>query len=191
MSEDKFEKKYHFWRLSWVFQIFFALFLVLFAWRTYIYSVTFFRVEEPLVPGHYSSYQIPDSEVIRMAYTFLGLMEIYTFANAETNFERARKDVNAKYLDEFDSHYMKKEMQAITFNKRSQNLYLDLYGTDILRQDENNIIIGIYGEGDKIANNLRFDVQYYFTLHLTINPDPKGLNDYGLEVVKFDEESLI
>jgi hypothetical protein len=154
MSEKKFEKKYHFWRLSWVFQIFVGLSIMFFTCFTYATSTTYFKVEEPLMPGTYSSFEMPNAEITRMVHNFLGLLEIYNFNNAKENFELARKYVHPTYLDAFDSHYMERELQAITFNKRSQTMELDLYGIDIQRQNDDEIIVGLYGYGSKIANNI-------------------------------------
>lgn len=186
-NKNEYKNLAHFWRLSWIMQIFASFFLICFIWFVYVTSYTFFRVEEPLLPGRYSVNEISDAELIRAAHVFLGYMEVYTHSNAKVQFMEAAKLVSKDYLDNFEKEYLKHELQVIEDNQRSQILYMDTEGAGVDRLDDNTVEISIYGSGHKIANRLKMPIELMLSLTIKVNKD-KAFNQYGLEVVDFKEQ---
>jgi hypothetical protein len=132
-------------------------------------------------PGVHAAQDIPDTEFINAANTYVNLIATYQPGTARNQFTVARSMLKEPLLTKFTEEMMAGELGAIESTSRTQVFFVDPLRTKISR-DGNDVIVNLIGERWKvIAGSPLPTVTSRFTVTLSTIPR-NPLNPYGIVV---------
>ena len=147
-------------------------------WSTRVINLT---VPSKPEPGIHIAQDIPDTEFLNAANTYVNLVATYQPGTARKQFDVARamlkEPVYTKFLDEM----MGPELGAIESTGRTQVFFVDPLRTKVERQG-NEVIVTIVGERWKvIAGSSLPSVTSRYVIRLSTIPR-NPLNPYGIVI---------
>jgi hypothetical protein len=132
-------------------------------------------------PGVHAAMDIPDTEFINAANTYVNLIATYQPGTARNQFTVARSMLKEPLYTKFTEEMMAGELGAIESTARTQVFFVDPLRTKISR-DGNDVIVNLIGERWKvIAGSPLPTVTSRFTVTLSTIPR-NPLNPYGIVV---------
>lgn len=141
-------------------------------------------------PGVHAAQDIPDTEFINAANTFVNLIATYQPGTARNQFTVARSMVKEPLYTAFSTSMMDGELGAIESSARTQVFFVDPLRTTVKR-DGNDVIITMVGERWKvITGTVLPTVTSRFVITLSTIPR-NPLNPYGIVITNMDFKSNI
>lgn len=132
-------------------------------------------------PGIHAAQDIPDTEFVNAANTYINLIATYQPGTARNQFTVARSMLKEPLYTKFTDEMMGGELGAIESTSRTQVFFVDPLRTDIKR-DGNDVVVTLVGERWKvIAGSALPTVTSRFTITLSTIPR-NPLNPYGIVI---------
>lgn len=179
-----YQKTAIFWRTLALVQIPITLFCLVFALLMWISRGTYFKVEDPLLPGHYATSEIPDKEFISVATEWINLVATYQPKVARKQFNKAEEYLIEPMLSVFASKFLGQELTAIEQTMRSQMYFVDPFSTSVTRDESGDFaIVTLMGEREKIADGDELPIESsYFQITMTTTVPEDTVNQYGIVI---------
>lgn len=169
------------WRSLSLIQFPTTLIAIVFAtvlWSTRITNLT---VPSKPEPGIHAAQDIPDTEFINAANTYVNLIATYQPGTARNQFNVARSMLKEPLYTRFTEEMMAGELGAIESTSRTQVFFVDPLRTRVTRQG-NEVTVVLVGERWKvIAGSALPTVTSRFTIKMSTIPR-NPLNPYGLVI---------
>ena len=170
------------WRAIALFQMPTSFLLVLFSLMLWLGRTTTLNVPAKPLPGLYLVKEIPDTEFVEFATTFINLIATYQPAVARRQYEQARSMVREPMLSQFEQEMMQIELKAIETTNRTQVFFIDPTKTKITRLNEKEITVELQGERQKIVAGKELPTtQVSYAITLTTLPR-QTVNPYGIVI---------
>jgi hypothetical protein len=155
-----------------------ALILAMVMWSTRIINLT---VPSKPEPGIHTAQDIPDTEFINAANTYVNLIATYQPQTARNQFNVARSMLKEPVYTRFTEEMMGGELGAIENTSRTQVFFTDPLRTRVTRNG-NEVTISLVGERWKvIAGSPLPTVTSRYTITLSTIPR-NPLNPYGIVI---------
>lgn len=170
------------WRAIALFQIPTSCLLVLFSIILWVGRSTTLNVPAKPLPGIYLAKEIPDTEFVEYATTFVNLIATYQPAVGRRQFNQAREMVREPMLSRFDQEMMDIELKAIETTSRTQAFFIDPVKTKITRTNEKEVVVVFEGERQKIVAGKELPTtQSRYSITLSTLPR-QSVNPYGIVI---------
>lgn len=170
------------WRAIALFQMPTTFLLVIFSLVLWTGRSTTLNVPAKPLPGRYLAKEIPDTEFIEYATTFVNLIATYQPAVGRRQFEQARSMLKEPMLSRFDQEMMQIELKAIETTSRTQIFFIDPIKTKVTRLNEKEITVEFEGERQKIVAGKELPTtQARYAITLTTVPR-QTVNPYGIVI---------
>jgi hypothetical protein len=132
-------------------------------------------------PGIHAAQDIPDTEFVNAANTYINLIATYQPGTARNQFTVARSMLKEPLYTKFTDEMMGGELGAIESTSRTQVFFVDPLRTNVKR-DGNDVVVTLVGERWKvIAGSALPTVTSRFTITLSTIPR-NPLNPYGIVI---------
>jgi len=132
-------------------------------------------------PGIHAAQDIPDTEFVNAANTYINLIATYQPGTARNQFTVARSMLKEPLYTKFTDEMMGGELGAIESTSRTQVFFVDPLRTNVTR-DGNDVVVTLVGERWKvIAGSALPTVTSRFTITLSTIPR-NPLNPYGIVI---------
>lgn len=178
------------WRAIALFQMPTTFMLVILSLVLWLGRTTTLNVPAKPLPGLYLAKEVPDTEFIEYATTFVNLIATYQPAVARRQYEEARTMLKEPMLTQFNQEMMEIELKAIETTNRTQVFFIDPIKTKITRLNEKEITIAFEGERLKIVAGKELPTsQATYAITLTTLPR-QTVNPYGLVITNALYETL-
>ena len=178
------------WRAIALFQMPTSFLLVIFSLILWMGRTTTLNVPAKPLPGLYMAKEIPDTEFIEFATTFVNLIATYQPAVARRQYEQARTMLKEPMLTQFDQEMMEIELKAIETTSRTQIFFIDPIKTKITRLNEKEITIEFEGERQKIVAGKELPTtQSSYAITLSTIPR-QSVNPYGIVITNALYETI-
>ena len=170
------------WRAIALFQMPTSFLLVIFSLILWMGRTTTLNVPAKPLPGLYLAKEIPDTEFIEYATTFINLIATYQPAVARRQYEQARTMTKEPMLSQFDQEMMQIELKAIETTNRTQIFFIDPIKTHVTRLNEKEITVEFEGERQKIVAGKELPTtQATYAITMTTLPR-QTVNPYGIVI---------
>ena len=113
------------WRALALLQIPVTIVALIFAGVIWLNRDITLNVPSKPLPGLYSASEIPDSEFLSFGESYINLVATYQSHTAKKQFNTAAEMLIEPVLSQFEEEILKKELDAIVENRRSQVYYID------------------------------------------------------------------
>lgn len=132
-------------------------------------------------PGVHAAQDIPDTEFLNAANTYVNLIATYQPGTARNQFTVARSMLKEPLYTKFTEEMMGGELGAVESTSRTQVFFVDPLRTSVKR-DGNDVVVTLVGERWKvIAGSALPTVTSRFTITLSTIPR-NPLNPYGIVI---------
>lgn len=169
------------WRSIALLQIPATFIALLFALITYSTREITLSVPSKPVPGTYAAQDIPDSEYINVANSYINLIATYQPATARRQFETARAMLKEPLLSKFNEEMIASELPAIENSSRTQVFFSDPLKTKVTRSG-NEVEVSITGDRWKVIAGAELPtVSSRFRVRMTTIPRNQ-INPYGIVI---------
>lgn len=164
-----------------------ALIFATVMWSTRVINLT---VPSKPEPGIHVAQDIPDTEFVNAATTYVNLVATYQPVTARNQFNVARSMLKEPIYTKFSEEMMGAELSAIESTSRTQVFFIDPTRTKVSR-DGNQVTVALVGERWKvIAGSPLPTVTSRFTITLSTIPR-NPLNPYGIVITAVSFKSNI
>jgi hypothetical protein len=172
------------WRALALLQIPAILIALVFALVMWINRETILNVPPKPLPGYYPPSAIPDAEFLSVATEWVNLVATYQPKVARKQFEEAAKVLDEHMLSRFQTEMIGRELESIENTMRTQVYYVNPTATNLVRDQDNNVIVTVVGERSKIAAGQELPQTItQFRLTMTTKPRTNTIwNDYGIVI---------
>lgn len=134
------------------------------------------------LPGIYIAQDVPDTEFIDYAMTYVNHVSTFQYSTARRQFTEARKMLWDQMLVMFDDRMMKDELQKIETTSRTQLFLVDPTKTLVERRG-NEVDVYLTGDRTKVIAGKEMPTEHS-VYKLTMVTIPKNnFNPYGLVIV--------
>lgn len=159
-----------------------AIIFATFLWSTRVINLT---VPSKPEPGVHVAQDIPETEFINAANTYVNLVATYQPMTARSQFNVARSMLKEPLYTRFSQEMMGSELGAIESTARTQVFFVDPLRTKVTRNG-NEVTVSLVGERWKvIAGTPLPTVTSRFTITMSTIPR-NPLNPYGIVVTGVD-----
>jgi len=178
------------WRSIAILQIPTTLIMTLFSFYIWGTREVILNVPRTPLPGLYASQEIPDSEFIDSATSFINLIATYQPAVARRQFIKARDNLKEPMLANFDQDMIGTELKAIENTNRTQLFFVNPTKTSLERQD-NHVLVTMIGDRLKIVAGKQLPVVVTkFTVSMTTIPR-NDINPYGIVIDNVSLQNVV
>ncbi len=154
--------------------------LCIILWQTR--SITL-KVPQRPVPGQYNTQEIPDSDFIEAANSFVNLIATFQPYTSEEQFKKAASLIHTDLYERFSEEFLVNELKAINATSLSQVYYIDPAKTTIERFANNTVKVTFYGTRHKYIGGREIEpVKSKYVVVLTTLPR-NDLNPFGIVVL--------
>ena len=179
---ENFREQAAMWRAIALFQMPTTFLLVMFSLILWTGRSTTLNVPAKPLPGSYLAKEIPDTEFIEYATTFVNLIATYQPAVGRRQFEQARTMLKEPMLSRFEQEMMQIELKAIETTSRTQLFFVDPVKTKVTRISEKEVAVDFEGERQKIIAGKELPTtQVKYSVTLTTIPR-QSINPYGIVI---------
>jgi hypothetical protein len=155
-----------------------ALIFATVMWSTRVVNLT---VPSKPEPGIHVAQDIPDTEFINAANTYVNLVATYQPVTARSQFSVARSMLKEPVYTKFNEEMMGAELGAIESTSRTQVFFTDPLRTKVTRNG-NEVTVSLVGERWKvIAGSPLPTITSRFTISMSTIPR-NPLNPYGIVI---------
>ena len=155
-----------------------ALIFATVMWSTRVVNLT---VPSKPEPGIHVAQDIPDTEFINAANTYVNLVATYQPVTARSQFSVARSMLKEPVYTQFNEEMMGAELGAIESTSRTQVFFTDPLRTKVTRNG-NEVTVSLVGERWKvIAGSPLPTITSRFTISMSTIPR-NPLNPYGIVI---------
>jgi predicted nucleic-acid-binding protein len=170
------------WRAIALFQMPTSCLLVIFSIVLWVGRSTTLNVPAKPLPGIYLAKEIPDTEFIEFATTFVNLIATYQPAVGRRQYNQAREMIKEPMLTRFNQEMMDIELKAIETTYRTQAFFIDPVKTTVTRLNEKEITVTFEGERQKIVAGKELPTtQSRYSITMTTLPR-QSVNPYGIVI---------